>query len=87
MLPFEPMSKQLDAIVADLYDTRSLKVWSLIITFFGDSIVNRGGNVSANTVHTVLGRADIGSGAVRTAFCRLVIDGWVSREKRGRRSY
>jgi len=81
------MSKHLQSLTAQLHESGSLKVWSLIITFFGDSIVNRGGNVSANTVHTVLDRVDIGSGAVRTAFSRLASDGWVERQKRGRRSY
>jgi len=81
------MSKQLDTLAAQLHASGSLKVWSLIITFFGDSIVNRGGNVSANTVHTVLDRVNIGSGAVRTAFSRLAGDGWVERQKQGRRSY
>jgi len=81
------MSKQLESLIAQLHGDGSLKVWSLIITFFGDSIVNRGGNVSANTVHTVLERIDIGSGAVRTAFSRLASDGWVERQKVGRRSY
>jgi len=87
MLRFSVMSKQLDTLVAQLHASGSLKVWSLIITFFGDSIVNRGGNVSANTVHTVLDRVSIGSGAVRTAFSRLAGDGWVQRQKQGRRSY
>ncbi len=87
VLGFSVMSKQLDTLTAQLHVSGSLKVWSLIITFFGDSIVNRGGNVSANTVHTVLDRVDIGSGAVRTAFSRLASDGWVERQKQGRRSY
>lgn len=81
------MSLHLNSLVAQLHDSGALKVWSLIITFFGDSIVNRGGNVSANTVQTVLNEIDIGSGAVRTAFSRLASDGWVDRQKQGRRSF
>ncbi len=81
------MSKQFESLTAQLHKSGSLKVWSLIITFFGDSIVNRGGNVSASTVHAVLGRVNIGSGAVRTAFSRLASDGWVERQKLGRCSY
>lgn len=87
MLRFHDMSKQLDSLTAHLNDSGSLKVWSLIITFIGDSIVNRGGNVSSSTVHTVLDKVGIGSGAVRTAFSRLASDGWVERQKQGRRSY
>lgn len=81
------MSKQLNTLAAALHDEGALKVWSLIITFFGDSIVNRGGNVSASTVQKVLERVEIGPGAVRTAFSRLASDGWVTREKQGRRSF
>jgi len=81
------MSKHLDALTQQLHESGALKVWSLIITFFGDSIVDRGGNVSANTVQTVLDRVDIGSGAVRTALSRLASDGWVARQKHGRRSF
>jgi len=87
VLGFMVMSKHLDSLISQLHADGSLKVWSLIITFFGDSIVNRGGNVSASSVHTVLERVDIGSGAVRTAFSRLVSDGWIERQKLGRRSY
>ncbi len=81
------MSKQLDAITAGLHEAGALKVWSLIITFFGDSVIARGGNVSASTVQSVLQKVDIGAGAVRTAFSRLAGDGWVVRERLGRQSY
>lgn len=81
------MSKQLDSIAAGLHDAGELKVWSLIITFFGDSIIGRGGNVSASTVQSVLSRVEVGSGAIRTAFSRLASDGWIVREKQGRHSF
>ena len=81
------MSKELVNLNQKLHNSGSLKVWSLIISFFGDSIVDRGGNIAAGTVQTVLDRIDIGDGAVRTAFSRLANDGWVDREKLGRRSY
>ncbi len=81
------MSKSLDTLIRRLRADGSLKAWSLIITFFGDSIVPRGGNVSASTVQIVLAEMGIGAGAVRTAFSRLASDGWVERQKNGRRSY
>jgi len=81
------MSKPLDTVIQRLRSDGSLKAWSLIITFFGDSIVPRGGNVSAGTVQIVLDRMGIGAGAVRTAFSRLASDGWVERQKSGRLSY
>ncbi|MEP1210019.1 MAG: PaaX family transcriptional regulator C-terminal domain-containing protein [Rhizobiaceae bacterium] len=77
--------------VAQLIDrlngTNKLRVWSVIITFFGDAIVPRGGSVSARTVQNLLQRMGIEAGAVRTAFSRLTTDGWVVRDKLGRSSF
>jgi len=81
------MAPQLTKLTEALHEQSSLKVWSLIITFFGDSIVDRGGNVSAGTVQSVLERLGVGAGALRTAFSRLASDGWSTREKLGRRSF
>lgn len=81
------MSTSLETLIKRMRGDGSLKAWSLIITFFGDSIVPRGGNVSAGTVQIVLAQMGIGSGAVRTAFSRLASDGWVERQKQGRLSY
>ena len=74
-------------LVKRLNGTKKLRVWSVIITFFGDAIVPRGGSVSARTVQLLLARMGIEAGAVRTAFSRLTSDGWVVREKVGRSSY
>lgn len=77
----------IEELVERLNGTKKLRVWSVIITFFGDAIVPRGGSVSAKTVQTLLGRMGIEAGAVRTAFSRLTSDGWVVREKLGRSSF
>jgi len=74
-------------LVHRINDSKKLRVWSLIITFFGDAVVPRGGAVSARTVQQILARMGIESGAVRTAFSRLTNDGWVVREKIGRSSF
>lgn len=66
---------------------RKLRAWSVIITFFGDAVVPRGGAVSARTVQEVMGRLGFEPGTVRTAFSRLVQEGWVVREKQGRSSF
>jgi len=81
------MGKEVDKLIADLWQENSLKVWSLIITFFGDAVVTRGGNVSAKTVQTVLTGMHVGNGAVRTACSRLVSDQWIVRQKIGRESF
>jgi len=79
--------ERLESVLQELRDENSLKTWSVIVTFFGDSIVARGGNVSASTVQSVLQNIDIGAGALRTAFSRLAGDGWIVRERLGRQSY
>ena len=63
------------------------QVWSLIITFFGDSVLPRGGRVAARTVTEVMTAVGVEEGAVRTAFSRLVADGWVDRSREGRAAF
>ena len=79
--------KEFIDLLAQLQRNKSLKVWSLIITFFGDVVLPRGGNVSAKTVQQVLNAMGFESGAVRTAFSRLAGDGWIERQRQGRESY
>ena len=81
------VDEPLKPVLAALNVRQKLRVWSVIITFFGDTIVPRGGIVAAKTVQDVLGRLGIEPGAVRTAFSRLARDGWVTREKIGRTSF
>jgi len=81
------MRRDVDKLLKALQQESSLKVWSLIVTFFGDAVVARGGNVSAKTVQTVMSGMGIGAGAVRTAFSRLAGDRWIVRQKIGRESF
>ena len=76
-----------ETVLAEAQSQRKLRVWSLIITLFGDAIVPRGGAVSAQTIQMVLQHFHIAPGAVRTAFSRLTNDGWVIRERHGRNSF
>lgn len=76
-----------DAIVAALRGEERLRVWSVIITVFGDAIVPRGGRISLQALQEILGRLGIEPGAVRTALSRLASEGWVIREREGRRSF
>ena len=78
---------QVIELVRRLNDEKKLRVWSVIITFFGDAILPRGGAVSAKTVQEVLECMGIEAGAVRTAFFRLTAEGWVVRTKLGRSSH
>lgn len=75
-----------DAILEGLRGPRRLRVWSVIITVFGDAIVPRGGSIPLQALQEIMGRLGIEPGAVRTALSRLASEGWVIRERDGRRS-
>jgi phenylacetic acid degradation operon negative regulatory protein len=76
----------LERIIAHLKSKPS-RTWSVIITFYGDAIVPRGGSVWLGTLLAFLKALDIDEGAVRTAMSRLAADGWIERTKVGRNSF
>lgn len=76
----------LDRLVDALHARGRLRVWSLIITIFGDAIVPRGGKAGLSVLQEIMTRLNIENGALRTAMSRLAADGWVVREKSGRNS-
>ena len=63
-----------------------LRVWSLVITVFGDSVQPRGGQIALARLARLLGRIGVESGALRTALSRLSQDGWVVGARSGRTS-
>ena len=63
------------------------RTWSLVITFYGDAIVPRGGEVWLGTVLQFCGHLGIADGVVRTAMSRLAADGWLERRRVGRQSF
>lgn len=73
-------------LAASLHARYPLKAWSLVITFFGDSVLPRGGRVSLSTVVAVLAELGVDAATVRAAVSRLTRDGWLVRERRGRTS-
>lgn len=77
----------LEALIAELHASGRPRVWSLVITLFGDAIVPRGGRVPLGVIQAVMARLGIEPGAVRTAMSRLAADRWVIREKDGRNSF
>jgi phenylacetic acid degradation operon negative regulatory protein len=73
-------------VLADLRLEPS-RSWSIIISFFGDAIMPRGGLVWLGTISAFCKGLDIGEGAVRTAMSRLTADDWLERRKVGRNSF
>ncbi len=73
-------------LIASLHAEGRLRVWSLVITAFGDLVQHRGGAISTARLGAVLGRIGVEPGALRTALSRLTRDGWVERRRTGRTS-
>lgn len=82
-----PAQKALDVLIDRLHARGRLRVWSLVITMFGDAVVPRGGRVALGVLQDVMGRLRIEPGALRTAMSRLASDHWVIREREGRNSF
>lgn len=60
---------------------------SLVITFHGDAILPRGGSVWLGTLLQFFELLGTDGGVVRTAVSRLAADGWLARDKIGRKSF
>lgn len=73
-------------LISGLHAQGRLRVWSLVITAFGDLVQHRGGQISTARLGQLLGRVGVEQGALRTALSRLCRDGWVTRERAGRSS-
>ena len=73
-----------DQIVQDLHGEGRLRVWSIIITVFGDLMPAGRPDLPASVLQSVLDRLGIDGGTVRTAISRLAKDGWIARERAGR---
>ncbi|MDI7862785.1 phenylacetic acid degradation operon negative regulatory protein PaaX [Rhizobiaceae bacterium n13] len=80
------MRSVLGQILDRLHDQPS-RTWSIIITFYGDALLPRGGSVWLGTLLSFFRGLDIAEGVVRTAVSRLAADGWLQRTKVGRNSF
>lgn len=80
-------SPVLEDIVDRLHGRGRLRVWSLVVTMFGDAVVPRGGRIALSTLQELMDRLRVEPGALRTALSRLAKDHWVLRERQGRNSF
>lgn len=83
----DPDAAALKTLIARLHARGRLRVWSLVITIFGDMVVPRGGRVALSVLQEIAGRLGVEPGALRTAMSRLAADGWVEREREGRNAF
>jgi phenylacetic acid degradation operon negative regulatory protein len=78
----------LDALHAD----KPLRVWSLIVTIFGDIVMRQGhvpdpGPIWTGHLLDLLERLGVDAGLARTSLSRLVANGVLVREKSGRNTF
>lgn len=66
---------------------RPSRTWSLIMTFYGDAVIPRGGSLWLGTLLNLFEEFGIGAGVVRTSMSRLASDGWLERTRVGRNSF
>ena len=77
----------LGALIGALHADGRPRVWSLVVTVFGDAAAPRGGRMASAALSELLGRIGVGEGALRTALSRLVAEGTLERDRVGRASF
>ncbi|MEC7258110.1 MAG: PaaX family transcriptional regulator C-terminal domain-containing protein [Pseudomonadota bacterium] len=80
------MTDPIAPLVTALHGEGRLRLWSLVITAFGDLVQHRGGEISTARLKLLMGRIGVEQGTLRTALSRLGQDGWVSSTRQGRLS-
>ena len=78
---------QLEALIDDFHSQERIRVWSLVITIFGDAVIPRGGELWLGSLQALMDRLRIEPSAVRAAMSRLTADGWLTRLRVGRKSF
>ena len=77
----------LEPLISALHSEGRLRVWSLVVTVFGDAVQQRGGRIATLRLQRLLERIGVEAGALRTALSRLTSDGWIVRDREGRHSF
>lgn len=75
------------AAILDHVRAEPSRTWSIIISFFGDAIVPRGGSVWLGTLLAFFKGMDVGETVVRSAVSRLSSENWLTRSRQGRHSF
>ena len=83
----DSVSRELERLVDDFHSRERIRVWSLVITIFGDAVIPRGGELWLGSLQELMERLRIEPGALRAAMSRLTADGWLTRLRLGRKSY
>ncbi len=70
-----------------LHSAGRIRVWSIVISIFGELVQPRKQSISVQELLALTGHVDIEENALRTALSRLAKEGWVEREKQGRLAF
>ncbi|MEP1442785.1 MAG: PaaX family transcriptional regulator C-terminal domain-containing protein [Hyphomicrobiales bacterium] len=70
----------------ELHKSSRLRVWSIVVTIFGDLVQPRGTPISTQELLQLTEAIGVEGNALRTAMSRLAKEGWVTRHKQGRTS-
>ena len=81
------LSPPIATLLKQFHARKPARIWSLIVTLYGDAIVPRGGSLWIGSLIEIMALFRIDAGHVRTAVSRLSSDGWLASTKRGRASY
>ena len=76
---------EFETIVTDLRGAAPPRVWSLLVTVFGD-LAQDGGAIPAAVLSEITSRIGIKPEAMRVALHRLRKEGWIESRRAGRRS-
>lgn len=78
------VSDLVDYAISALADRETIKVWSVIVTIFGDLAQNSGDEISGLYLSAITERIGIKPEAMRVAIHRLRKDNWIESRKVGR---
>lgn len=84
--PLDQHAPEIAGIITDLHSRGRLRVWSIIVSIFGDAVQPRREDIAAADLQSILACLGIDAGAMRTAVSRLSRDGWIDRARSGRTS-
>ncbi len=82
----QKQSLDFHSCVQSLLDLGDHRVWSLVVSVFGDLARKRGDVISGRTLSALLDPMGVRPEAMRVALHRLRRDGWLISEKSGRNS-
>ncbi|MCP5036155.1 MAG: PaaX family transcriptional regulator [Rhodobacteraceae bacterium] len=82
-----PPKADIQAAIQALTPEKPLRVWSFIVTLFGDLARARGDELSGADLGILTGRVGIKPASTRVALHRLRKDGWISSRRDGRTSW